>query len=260
MQKHIRKQRDRHGFTLVEMLVVIGIILILAAILVPAVYMGLSAAQDARIVVELSNLDAAMRQYKTVTHGYSFPPNITTALVANTHIQQKFGRYVPATASAKLSTAGFDAGETLVFWLQGYGNNPLDPLADPGNATGDLSERRELFDFDESRLVATRVVDGFQLYHYYPRGGQNVPYVYFHHDNYAGSFTGTGTGTARPYKRDGGTDFANDDTFQIISAGQDGDWGADSTEKQFPSGLNYSATDGDNVTNFSGGTLADQIP
>ena len=248
------RSRPRHGgFTLVEMLVVVAIITILAAILVPAVYMGLSAASDARIAIEISNLDAAMRQYKTVTHGH-YPPNFTTAAQANAHIQQKFGRYNPTTATVT-PPPGLDPAEALVFWLQGYGSNPEDPLVG----------RKELFDFDESRLIDNG--DGDQYLVYYPRGGQNIPYVYFHSASYATIKYGdganelrVGTGVAHPYMRDGGTEFANADSFQMHSAGQDGDWGADSTTKQFPAGVNYNEADGDNMTNFSEGTLADQIP
>jgi len=101
---------------------------------------------------------------------------------------------------------------------------------------------------------------------YYPRDGQQIPYVYFHHDSYATIKYGDGTnelavgGVARPYQRDGGTEFINKDSYQIISAGQDGDWGPDNANKQFPSGVNYGDGDNDNITNFSEGTLGDQIP
>ena len=96
---------------------------------------------------------------------------------------------------------------------------------------------------------------------YHPKGGQSVPYVYFFNNGgtYGQTFTGTGTGTAHPYKRDNGT-FVNDKSYQILSAGQDGNWGANSADKRFPSGQNYGPGDGDNVTNFSEGTLADEIP
>ena len=260
---HRRSHHRRGGFTLVEMLVVVGIIVILAAILVPAVYMGLSAASDAAIAVEVANLDAAMRQYKNITHGYAHPPNFTSDAVVRAHIKQKFGRV--NWASARVPPTGLDPAEALVFWLQGFGSDPTNPL---------IGKRQGLFDFDEARLVETRV-DGtapneIQLYHYFPKGAQRVPYVYIHHDSYtAASYTATspqpGTGTIRAYRGDadgdgdGQLDFVNKDTYQIISAGQDGDWGTDtgSANKQYPSGTNFSPGDQDNIANFSEGTLAD---
>jgi hypothetical protein len=105
---------------------------------------------------------------------------------------------------------------------------------------------------------------------YYSAHGKKIPYVYFRADAYA-SYTTTpyappspanpakGTGTCKPYHTDvpaGG--FANPLTFQIISAGQDGDWGGASDDKRFPSGLNYGVGDRDNITNFSEGTLGNQ--
>lgn len=260
--------RRRTGFTLVELLVVVTIIAILAAILVPVVYTALGSAQDAAITVELSNIEAALKQYKTTIHGYAYPPNFTgpafggsspwstvpAAVVA--HIQQKFGRLNVNVATPPPDT--LDPAEALVFWLQGYGPNPIDPLS---------GVRKPVYTgFDETRLVDNGDGDGFPVY--YPTNAQKIPYIYFHHDSYASASYGSGTnelavgGVARPYLSSVTGVFVNPDSYQIISAGQDGDWGTDtgSPDKQFPSGLNYGTGDNDNVTNFSGGTLGKQIP
>jgi len=249
------RRKPRAGFTLVEMLVVVAIIGILAAILVPTVFMAMGTSINARIAIELANIDQAFRQYKNVTHGYAYPPNFENNQIVIAHIQQKFGRYVSgSTGAAPPDATEIDAAEALVFWLRGYSENPVDPLG---------GQRKELFDFDETRLIDP---DGDGHPVYYPRDGQQIPYVYFHHDSYATIKYGDGTnelavgGVARPYQRDGGTEFINKDSYQIISAGQDGDWGPDNANKQFPSGVNYGDGDNDNITNFSEGTLGDQIP
>jgi hypothetical protein len=53
----------------------------------------------------------------------------------------------------------------------------------------------------------------------------------------------------------------NETTFQIICAGQDGDFGTLGPIKIFPDGTNYTQADKDNITNFSNGrTLGDNLP
>jgi hypothetical protein len=149
---------------------------------------------------------------------------------------------------------GMDAGETLVFWLHGYAD-ALDPLG---------SGRQPLVQLDPTRLKPTRIVNGFPLYHYSPSHGQGQPYVYIHHASYntlAFTPAAPGTGAVRAYKSSlANNEFINADSFQIISAGLDGDYGAASADKQFPAGLNYASGDRDNITNFSGGALRNQLP
>ncbi len=52
------------GFTLVEMLVVITIIGILAGLVIPAVVVAMRKAKEATIVMEISQLDMALKAYK----------------------------------------------------------------------------------------------------------------------------------------------------------------------------------------------------
>lgn len=250
------KRTRRDAFTLAEMLVVIAIILILASLLVPAVYLGLVAAKNAAIAVEVGQLDAAMKQYKVLYKNY--PPSSNPAATAvepviTAHIRSVFGRATLTTPNTA-PPYGMTAAEALVFWLQGYSNNPIDPLG---------GTRVALMQFDQTRLKATRVVGGIQLYTYGPSDGQGQPYLYIHNGSYASlTYAGVtpGKGTARAYFSSVAPNpYINADSFQIISAGLDGDYGADVANKQFPAGLNYQTGDKDNVTNFSGGTLGSKV-
>lgn len=238
------KRTRRSGFTLAEMLVVITIIVILAALLVPAVYLGLVAARNAAIAVEIGQLDSAMKQYKVLYKNY--PPNDPTKSIA--HIKQAFGRY-SGTAPQALPPTAMDAAEALVFWLKGYSSNPLDPLG---------GTRVSLMQFDESRLKTTGTTNGLPVY--FPADGQQQPYIYIHKDSYATlTYTPNPTtaGFGKAYKSSVAPNpFINSDSFQIISAGLDGLYGTGGSN--FPTGP-HAAGDKDNVTNFSGGTLQSKV-
>jgi prepilin-type N-terminal cleavage/methylation domain-containing protein len=134
------------GFTLVELLMVIIIISLLTGLLVVAVGKARIAAQDARVVAEISELDRAVKSYKDKYN--AFPPTLwgggsaaqQAAFMA--HVRRAFRKanfadyasfrtgLMTATNSSALSSPGYpntagldpsqmEPAEALVFWLGG---------------------------------------------------------------------------------------------------------------------------------------------
>lgn len=234
----VSRQRHPHrGFTLVELLVVIVIIGMLAAIVTPAIMIAMSRAKVARIKAEIDMLHSAIMNYKN-EYG-SFPP-CSSGVTANTdpavkHLARLFPRCNVATEFA--SAVRITPANAIVSWLGGYTSDPTKPLTGTG-------ARKKLYDFDQSRVVET--VSGSSGLSYFPPNAEGMPYLYIDAANYnlvdfatngGNSVSGikyfvwrqdksfdpntvnpislTTTGSPKPF---------NPDSFQIISAGRDGEY------------------------------------
>jgi len=239
--------RKRPGFTLVELLVVIGIIAVLVALLTPVVMQSLTKSRNAAIKAEIDMLHMAIMNYKN-EYG-SFPPCFDSQFVINgntyvasgeaaKHLARLFPRCTAGTTqlnTVAVNSAGNRVNITpltaLVAWLSGYTADPTSPLLPAAN-------RKKLFDFDSSRMNLLDVC-------YFPSGKQAAPYIYIDKNFYVGSLTNplivtSGTYFAHRVPAAGTTVWNaplqpafNPDTFQILCAGRDEEFGNDDDLSNF---------------------------
>ncbi len=347
----LRRIRRRRGFTLVEMLMVIIVIAILAAMLLVAFNAARTRSRVAIIKMEIDQLAMAMENYKQQFGEY--PPDFSlvdhpTTTVRTTarqavlrHIRKRFPRYgltgstdaqwitfandvwvatrpsgstapLPADPAGSANVTGrglyvteFDPRAAIVFWLGGlpevYGSTNLtgfsaNPSA-PFSAGGSRIPR--LFDFSldrlgyalpdfsqlaESQYGATSIpVYGSLCTDRQPSIDEQFvgntracPYWYFkaYSPDYYYAYT------VKPYYDSRSAKWVNPDSFQIVSAGLDGGFGATTNDSNgnptaplYPSGVNFRiqysfdlatvvrGTHEDNITNFTAkGTIKDDMP
>lgn len=287
------------GFTLVELLVVIVIIGILAALVTVAAGRAMNTAKKNAIRTELMSLDSAFTEYGNSVSGGSYPPNLSNATVATgnssnptaavtaadrARIYANFKRHLNAAFPKNREPedliqricgcdvngsvrpdgllGGLSPQEALYFWLGGFSDDEKYPISGPGGhsyiiAQGeDLSLRKPLFQFDQSRLgprddsgnfgggnarQITYTFNGQQrainFWQYYPK---NLTQAYAYFDTSRPPFDGlpmnafpqlvpikqrenTVTNPSNLKVRD--IRYANEGKCQILSAGLDDDWG-----------------------------------
>jgi prepilin-type N-terminal cleavage/methylation domain-containing protein len=289
----------RSAFTLVEMLVVIGIIVVLVALLVPVAAIAVSRARNFSMSSDIGQLASAIDTYKKEKGDY--PPSMGEIDNAGTSLYLPATRYTTVCERhlrkcyPKMTNAEKDffydniaprltGDEALVFWLSQTQNDERNPFTSRAN------NFKKYYDFKQERLVDFdsdqfngNFPDGqpgqLNFVSYKPTYAGETPYVYLDARTYAmhrqaqyaisgmvqGYFNDTITSLASQQSYMGAS------TFQIICAGQDREFGQafdqfDNSNnvqqpKRFKSGENYTDEDRDNLTNFSEGRrLEDHIP
>ena len=260
----------RHAFTLVELLVVIVIIGILAALAGGVGVQVMRAAKQTKLIMEVQNVAAAMKAYK-LKYG-EYPPNFTDEVAVRRHFMKAFPRMSTAEVTTYLDplfstlSPTVQPDEALVFWLGGFSSDPERPLSGDGGPFGTAANRRSnpLMELPTNRLFATRS----DLMQYRPEG-KTQPLLYF---NTSRDITGvvptfsptdTTDSDVIPFLADGGTALMEPKSFQIVCAGVDDSWGQVDgvavAQPNFPSGP-VQGTWKDNIVSFATKTLEDSVP
>ena len=141
--------RRSRGFTLVEILVVVSIIVILMAILIPVAMSMIAKARVAAIGVEISQLKTALDKYKNDLGDYppsmdwdpSFGANFNAQMarfnqanryttVCERHLLRCYPKITPFDKNKFYTYIApyIDQDEALVFWLAMIANDPREPF------------------------------------------------------------------------------------------------------------------------------------
>jgi prepilin-type N-terminal cleavage/methylation domain-containing protein len=184
------------GFTLVELLVVITIIGILAALITVAAVGALKKANETRTKVEINQMAGGIDEYKNKTTAY--PPNCQTDAGGpldetgifndlKRHMRQAYPRNQESDdllrALVGQSTSdgsiwlngGMSASEALVFWLGGFSTDPKYPISGEGGPSYEITgkgasdsrtkdpieSRKWVYPFNIDRLAPRATTDGY---------------------------------------------------------------------------------------------------
>jgi len=253
---HSIPRKTPRGFTLTELLVVIGIIAVLAALVTPAVMNARKAARVAAVKAEIDMLHMAVMNYRN-EYG-SFPPlvvggqSISGNDPASRHLLRIFPRITSGSGQAASLTylntgttplSGINplnASNALPLWLYGYTGDPSAPVFNV--TTSGTMPRKKFFDFDQSRLRNIGTPTAF----YHLPGKIDSPYLYVPAVNYTGLAYAGGAATTpgalrQSFQGEGSavlfatttSAWFNPDSFQILSAGLDGVFGNDDDMSNF---------------------------
>ncbi len=274
MRPSLKSPRSRRaGFTLVELLIAISIIVLLIGLLVPAVQSAMRNARIAEVKTDIGGLEGALADFKAKFGQYP-PSRITLHKTADgwngdprskTIIRRLWPQFdFSDDPSAQWSGefAELDGAECLVFFLGGVRDSEGAYIGFSQNASRPFSltpTNSRIGPFTES-LTSNRMVDGdsdgfYELLD--PLSGQTNPYIYLSAYDGSGYDAADLGGRMTDFYKESATKGWKAQSFQIISPGFNGLYGAGGIFDPETADATLSEAERDNITNFHGGTLAD---
>jgi prepilin-type N-terminal cleavage/methylation domain-containing protein len=167
-------RRKNSGFTLVEMLVVIGIIVVLVALLVPMAGLAVGRTRNFDMTAEISQLAQAVEMYKKEKGDYPpsmkeidasgnslYLPATRFTTVCEKHLRKCYPKMTNAEKDFFYDNiaARLTGDRALVFWLSMTTNderNPFTSLAgavvDPSTGVYEQLGNKKYYDFEQDRL------------------------------------------------------------------------------------------------------------
>jgi prepilin-type N-terminal cleavage/methylation domain-containing protein len=287
-EEHQMSRRLRQGFTLVELLVVISIIAILAALLLAGVMVMRGKSMISTTQIEIREMRAALENFKT-KYGIYPPSQVTVAPSQNAIDAESLRTLTTIWPSLNFKDAFGPSGwalsgpvtlkgdQCLVLFLggahdasgcRGFAQSKSNPFQ---NAKGDHDP--PFFNFKPNRLYKRDSASPFYSYgdgffKTINLGKEQFPcYAYFAPTRLAG-YDGSvshcnnmidGQGNfPQPYK-ESSTAYLNKQSFQIISAGKDTFWGKARLWASGQGILDPASDKGesmDNISDFAAGLLS----
>lgn len=273
--QRVQPRRDRRSaFTLVELLVVVAILGILAAVIIPAVTGTMRRAEDAQVRTEIGQLDTAFSNFKADFGKY--PPsrieisNPATPATMNVlrGIWPQIRNYAVENLYDRLGAKDpfiLRGDECLVFFLagpeqKGFSKNPRDPFETVGgNRVPPFYEfdSARLSDSTDSTLIQAGVEQQFKVFRSaYP--SQVKPYIFFSSYNGRGYRDDDNTEMNAYYLDAAGDKPYKPSSVQIICPGRDESYGVgghydvSGDRPVLKTGTSIKKEEGrDNLTNFA---------
>lgn len=226
-----RLHNSRAAFTLVELLTVVIIIGFLAGMVAGTAPAVLRSVKSSAIRSEIQQLSMALEAYKAEYGEY--PPDGTNQDAVTKHIKRCYPDAISGPSGVAPETA-------LYIFLGPHNADPKYPFTSSTDTT------KGFFEFDKSRLESGQ----------YLPSGCTVSYRYLKPRMIQNQKEYTPSPVA--YKDANGI-WYNLETYQIISAGLDDDWGNTSEVVLSGSTSDYQKGTLDNVVNFGKKTIKDVL-